>query len=212
MIQPNFAHSLPQVFRKNKKRSYTSSILIGTLCCFFLFGFTYSSISNDKLSFSLFNSSADNNFGKISMSVNSSSLEGAEVAEAFLARMEQYDGVFSNNLNISLKDKNGNKGAISITDLKEQIGCLTEGKYYGMEHENADLNFYKDLGQMSFSNNSILILEGNNGNSIISRNGWINITSCSNGTLSGEFEFVIGESGNSISKGFFEDVNVQIEE
>jgi len=210
MKQLNLSRTSPNVTNPTQKSSLWISIPVGVILCTFLFGFTYSSIAEQGSIFPFFNSDSYN-AGTISMSVNSSSLKGAKVQEAFLTSMEQYEGVYSNILNISLEDIHGNKGAISITDLRDQKGGLTLGKYYGVEHDNSSLNYYVDLGPMSFSNNSILILEGKNGDSIISRNGWINITSCKNGKLSGHFEFQIGTSNATISKGYFEDVILKVE-
>ena len=213
MKQPNIALNNPLWIKKIKlKKSSFLTIPLGLGVVFFLLSFSLPNLSNNASLFPFFNGE-DSNLGEVTLSVNSSLLEGSTVQEAIFFRMEQIDGVFSNNLNISLTDDNGNLVAICLTDMKDNTGKgVSIGKYFGLEGDDAELNYSKDMGQVTFSNSGSLILEGKNGNSIISRNGWIEIESCENGLLSGSFQFEIGEGEHiNTSTGYFKDIEFVVE-
>ena len=90
--------------------------------------------------------------------------------------------------------------------------CFTSNIFYGNEHKRNDQNFSNDIGSTVFMNNSSLIFEEKNGESTISRDGWIKIKSCENGKISGSFKFIIeGEISRKEVKGEFVNVKIEIE-
>ena len=127
-----------------------------------------------------------------------------------MIKMEQTKSVFSKVLNLSLVDGNGNLVALSLTDLENgNLGDeINTNLFYGNDHANVNQNFTIDLGSISFSNNSSLILEQKDGTSLISRNGWIKITSCKEGMISGSFHFEINSS--TVSEGEFKEVKYEV--
>ena len=198
---------------KNKPYTYIFSVAIPTvfLLVFLLFSFTTPEVQNSNSNFvrSIPEISSENISSNISYTVSDVKLTGAKVKEVFISKMEQTKGLFTKHLNMSVEDSEGNLVALVLTDVKDgDIGTdLNTGIYFGNDHHKVDQNLSIDLGSVVFSNSSNLILEGKDGSSLLSRNGWIEIEKCENGLISGKFEFQLeGEETNKISKGNFENV------
>jgi hypothetical protein len=150
----------------------------------------------------------------INCKINNAIAKGVSSTEASLFKMEQAEGVFAKVLNMSLEDGDGNLFALSLTDLEnaKMDSCLTVNIFYGNEHESSDQNFSNDLGSAIFANNSSLIFEKSNGASFISRDGWIKINRCENGSISGSFNFKMEEEKSTkVLEGEFVNVLLEIE-
>ena len=198
-------------FLKKKSYAYIFSFAVPTvfLLVFLLFSFTTPEVPKSNIVAPVSTTGNENISSSITYKLSDVELEGVEIKEAFISKMEQTKGLYTKNLNMSLTDSEGNLVALVLTDVKNgSIGTnLNIGTYFGNEHQSANQNFSIDLGTVVFSNSSNLILEGKDGSSTISRNGWIKIEKCENGLISGKFEFEIeGEETNQTSKGKFENV------
>lgn len=180
--------------------------------------FLLPSFSNPKLTSSSlilpFSKSTSFEPTAINCKINNTISNDFRATEAGIFKMEQAEGIFAKVLNMSLEDDAGNLFALSLTDLEnaEMDSCLTNNLFYGMEHHNSDDNFSQDIGTTVFSNNSSLIFENKNGESLISRNGWIKISRCELGIISGNFLFTFeGEKSNESIEGEFVNVILQVE-
>ena len=176
------------------------------------------SFSNPKLTASSsvlpFSKSTSFESTTINCKINNKIVKGFSSKEASFFRMEQSEGVFAKVLNMSLEDGEGNLFALSLTDLENarMDSCLTANIFYGNGHKNSDQNFSKDIGTTIFSNNSSLIFEKNGGESAISRDGWIKINRCENGSISGSFNFKIEEGrAPELIEGEFVNILLEIE-
>ena len=150
----------------------------------------------------------------ISCKINNVIAKGVSSKEASFFYMEQAEGVFAKFLNMSLEDGDENLFALSLTDVENEKmdSCFTSNIFYGNEHKRNDQNFSNDIGSTVFMNNSSLIFEEKNGESTISRDGWIKIKSCENGKISGSFKFIIeGKISRKEVKGEFVNVKIGIE-
>ncbi len=82
--------------------------------------------------------------------------------------------------------------------------CLTENTYYGEDHANAGDNFTATSGEMNFARLTIT------GAGNPSKDGFVRITNCADGKISGDFEFVVtdlaGTVVHTVSEGRFENV------
>ena len=180
--------------------------------------FLLPSFSNSKLTSSSlilpFSKSTSFEPTAINCKINNAISNGFKATEADLFKMEQAEGVYAKVLNMSLEDGDGNLFALSLTDMEnaEMDSCLTTNLFYGMEHQKSDDNFSQDIGTTVFSNNSSLIFENKNGESLISRNGWIKISRCEMGIISGNFLFKVeGEKSNESIEGEFVNVMLHVE-
>jgi len=118
---------------------------------------------------------------------------------------EQTQNIFAKTLNINAIDSKGSSMVISVFDVSTNQGeCLKLGKYFGLENDDAQNNFTRDIGIASFSNKCNLIYESSKGELISSRNGIVTIEKCENGKISGSFEFQT--DFQIFSKGKFVDV------
>jgi len=146
--------------------------------------------------------------------INENQLRKSNVQVAIITKTEQMENVFSKVLHLSVEDKKGNLVALMLTDFQNSRRsiCMSESIFFGGEHEQSDLNFSRDVGSTVFLNQCNLIIEKNDGTSTISRNGWIKINKCENGSISGSFEFSVDEiNKTSISKGTFENISFEVE-
>lgn len=151
---------------------------------------------------------------EINCQINNSILDNFRVTEASFYTMEQAEGIFAKVLNMSLEDGDGKLFALSLTDMEnsEKDSCLTINSFYGIEHRNSIQNFSHDIGTTVFSNSSSLIFENKNGDSAISRNGWIKVNRCEKGIISGDFSFILkGEETDKSIEGEFINVLLEIE-
>lgn len=178
----------------------------------------FPSFSNPKLAASSlilpFSKSSTFKPTAISCQINNTYFNDFRATEANLFIMEQSENIFAKVLNMSLEDGDGNLFALSLTDLEkaEMDSCLTINSFYGMEHKKSDQNFSQDIGTTVFSNNSSLIFEKKDGDSTISRNGWIKINRCEKGMISGNFYFIMeGEKSNKSIEGEFVNVLISME-
>lgn len=146
--------------------------------------------------------------------INNAIVKGFYSKEASLFKTEQAEGVFAKVLNMSLEDGDGNLFALSLTDLEnaKMDTCLTTNIFYGNKHKNSGRNFSNDIGTTVFTNNSNLVFENTDGESFISRDGWIKIVSCDDGRISGSYNFKMKEGRSSeILEGEFVNVLLELE-
>ena len=207
MKQQILTYLLPVKFSTN--RTILWGFLPLTFISLLLFSFRSPEVQNSSSFFSFMNN--DNGNEQVTFFLNEVALEDSYVEEAVLIKMEQTKSVFSKVLNLSLVDGNGNLVALTLTDVENgNIGDkINTNLFYGNEHNNAHKNYSIDLGSISFANNSSLILEQKDGTSLISRNGWIKITNCKDGMISGSFHFEL--DATSVSEGEFTDIKYEVE-
>ncbi|MFT4663090.1 MAG: hypothetical protein ACI9RM_001426 [Ulvibacter sp.] len=81
--------------------------------------------------------------------------------------------------------------------------CLSENTYYGVDHEKAGDNFTATSGEMNFARLTVTGAD-------TSKDGFVRITNCADGKISGSFEFVVtdlaGTLVHTVSEGSFENV------
>ena len=196
-------HRPLQISKKNKTKLVWTILPFALISTFILLSFRPAFMAKEVAYLSVKSNS------KIALNIAGTALKGVRVQEATISKMEQTDGFYSKILNMSVVDKDGNEVALSLTDVKNGRSGIdvNTGFYFGEEHRKSAQNYFVDLGFAHFSNNSDLIFLDKNGDSVISKNGWIKIDSCKNGKISGSFQFEIeGEEGVVFSDGSFEEV------
>jgi hypothetical protein len=103
------------------------------------------------------------------------------------------------------KDPLGPQISITVQDYEnaDQGECLNTGKYYGTDHADASDNYTTTNGLSNFAQ---LTVSGNP----IARDGFVEITDCGDGKISGRFSFVVKDLLDvvtiTISDGRFDNV------
>jgi len=186
--------SFQELKSKLTKKWYLSLLPVLLISAFLLFSF----IPIEKVDL------AERN---ISFALNGQNWESVKIADAQIVRTEQTKSIFAKTLNINGLDQNGSSIVLTVFDVQSaDIGeGLTTGKYYGQEHNDVNKNYTFDIGIASFTNKCKLIFQKEDGKLISSRNGVVTIDQCSNGKISGSFEFKT-EEGEVFSKGLIKDV------
>lgn len=196
------------IWKNSKVFFFVSLSLFGLVGMILLPSFSKSQLSSSSLILP-FGKSSSVGPTIITGKVNDEKVLSIKSKEAFFYKMEQIEGIYAKMMNLSLEYGNGNLVALNIADVNQlnTDSCLASTIFYGSEHEDSRKNYSFDSGDAVFSNTSSLVFEDEQGQSIISRNGWIEISRCEMGRVSGKFQFEIeGEKDLELVEGDF--VNV----
>lgn len=197
-------------WKNNKVFFFMALVFFGFIGLILLPSFSNSQLSSSSLNLP-YGESASFEPTTITGKVNDEEVVKIKTKEAFIYKMEQVEGIYANMMNLSLEYGSENLVALNLTDVIQlnADSCIASTIFYGKEHKNSKKNYSFDTGDAVFSNSSSLVIENKEGDSQISRDGWIEISSCEMGIISGKFQFKIeGENGDDIIEGEF--VNVML--